>query len=111
MDRCVWTISNENFEIIIDGEVQETEIIDKKYSIGEDIWTIAIPQLKFSDESVQREYDDFVRDLITLFSEPTFNHILIDAKIGEESEYDASCVSNPLIIRKIEDYVVDEIIE
>ena len=37
------------------------------------------------------------------------NEVLIDAKIGEESEY-INC-KTPLIIRKIEEYSVDEIIK
>lgn len=111
MDRSVWTINNENFELILDGEIKDKKISDKKYSLGSDVWTISIPELKFSDKSTQEEYDAFVKDLIMLFSEPTFNQILIDAKIGEESEYSAKSLSQPLIIRKIEDYEVEEIIE
>jgi hypothetical protein len=37
------------------------------------------------------------------------NEVFIDAKLGEESEY-LNC-KNPLLIRKIEEYSVDEIIE
>lgn len=111
MDRSVWTIHNENFELILDGEIKDSKIVDKKYSPGSDIWTISIPELKFSAKSTQKEYDNFVKDLIMLFSEPTFNQILIDAKIGEESEYNTKSLSHPLIIRKIEYYEVEEIIE
>ncbi|MDO5848916.1 MAG: hypothetical protein Q4P18_05235 [Methanobrevibacter sp.] len=111
MIRAVWTIHNENFEIIIDGEIKDEKVSDKKYSVGSDIWTVAIPELKFNDETAQNEYDQFVKDLIILFSEPTINQILIDAKIGEESEYDTKTISKPLIIRKIEEYEVEEIIE
>lgn len=111
MDRFVWTIHNENFELIVDGEIKDSKIVDKKYSLGSDIWTISIPELKFSDKLTQKEYDTFVKDLIILFSEPIFNQLLIDAKIGEETEYSAKSISQPLIIRKIEDYEVEEIIK
>ena len=43
--------------------------------------------------------------------EPQANEVLINAKIGEESEYDNPAVSTPLIIRKIEEYTVEEIID
>lgn len=111
MDRSVWTIHNGNFELILDGEIRDLKVVDKKYSVGADVWTVAIPELKFSDETTQKEYNSFVKDLIMLFSEPTFNQIFIDAKIGEESKYSTGIISEPLIIRKIEDYEVEEIIE
>lgn len=75
------------------------------------MWTSRIPELKFNDKTTQKEYGCFTEDLILLFSEPTFNEIFIDAKIGEESEYSTKSISNPLIIRKIEKYEVEEIIE
>lgn len=111
MDRAVWTIHNADFELIVDGEIAEGKVTDKKYSLGSDIWTESLPELKFSDEATQKEYDNFVGDLVILFSEPTFNEIMIDAKIGEESEYSTKSISKPLIIRKIEDYEVEEIME
>ena len=46
-----------------------------------------------------------------LFSDSLFDKIFIDAKIGEESEYGSNILKTPLIIRKIEEYTVDEIIE
>ena len=82
---------------------------DKKFSPGSDIWTNELPRLGFSDEKVQKDYDNFITDIITLFAEPSINEVLIDAKIGEESEY-INC-KTPLIIRKIEEYSVDEIIK
>lgn len=45
-----------------------------------------------------------------LLSEPNVDHVFIDAKIGEESEYDTSATYEPVIIRKIEDYEVEKII-
>ena len=110
MQRAVWTIHNINFQLILDGEIKDSVITDKKFSIGSDIWTSEIPQLKFKDEKAQKEYEFFVNDLIILFSEPTINNVFIDAKIGEESEYSNESISNPIIIRKIEEYEVEEII-
>lgn len=92
----------------MDGEVKDDKVIDKKFSPGEDIWTNEIPILGFSDENVQKDYDEFISDIFTLFAEPTANEVFINAKIGEESEY-LNC-KNPLLIRKIEEYHVDEII-
>lgn len=77
---------------------------------GEDIWTNEIPQLKFEDENTQKEYDNFISDLLILLSEPNVDQVFIDAKIGEESEYDTSATYEPVIIRKIEDYEVEKII-
>ncbi len=111
MKRAVWTIHNKNFELTLDGEIKDSKIIDKKFTIGSDIWTNTIPELKFSDEKPQKEYENFVNDIILLFSELTFNEIFINAKIGEESEYNAKSISEPLIIRKIEKYEVEEIIK
>ena len=62
----------------------------------------------FSDTE-KKDYDSFLEDIISLFSEPGVDEVFIDAKIGEESEYQNS--KNPLLIRKIEEYSVDEIIE
>ena len=107
MNRCVWIILNKNFEMMLDGEVYKNKVKDKKFSPGGDIWTEEIPRLGFSDAGVQKDYDDFVSDILTLFAEPSVSEVFINAKIGEESEY-INCKS-PLIIRKIEEYIVDEI--
>lgn len=109
MERAVWIILNKHFSLTLDGEITDGKVIDKKFSPGEDIWTNELPRLGFSDEKVQNDYNDFISDILTLFSEPQVNDVLIDAKIGEESEY-LNC-NNPLLIRKIEEYSVDEIIE
>ena len=109
MDRAVWIILNENFSLTLDGEIKDNMLKDKKFSPGSDIWTDELPKLGFSDENVQRDYDEFISDMLTLFTEPQVNEVFIEAKIGEESEYVNS--KNPLIIRKIEEYSVDEIIE
>jgi len=109
MERAVWIILNENFSLTLDGEIENDEVIDKKFSPGSDIWTNELPRLGFSDEKVQKDYDEFLKDISTLFSEPSVNEVFINAKIGEESEY-LNC-ENPLVIRKIEEYSVDEIIE
>lgn len=108
MERAVWIILNRNFSLTMDGEMADGKVTDKKFSPGEDIWTEEIPRLGFSDENVQKDYDEFISDILTLFSEPSVNEVFINAKIGEESEY-LNC-KNPLIIRKIEEYSVDEII-
>ena len=109
MERSVWIILNKNFSITIDGEIKNNKVEDKKFSPGSDIWTNELPRLGFSDEKVQKDYNNFITDIITLFDEPSINEVLIDAKIGEESEY-INC-KTPLIIRKIEEYSVDEIIK
>ena len=108
MERAVWIILNRNFSLTLDGEIKDDRVIDKKFSPGEDIWTNEIPRLGFSDENIQNDYDEFISDIFTLFTEPTVDEVLINAKIGEESEY-LNC-KNPLLIRKIEEYSVDEII-
>ena len=110
MNRCVLIILNKNFEMMLDGEIFENKLQDKKFSPGADIWTEELPQLKITDETVQKEYDEFRNDILTLFLEPQVNEVFINAKIGEESEYDNSSISTPLIIRKIEEYEVEEII-
>ena len=109
MDRAVWIILNKNFSLTMDSEIKDGRIIDKKFSPGSDIWTNELPRLGFSDEKVQKDYEEFISDIITLFSEPGVDEVFINAKIGEESEYLNS--KDPLIIRKIEEYDVDEIIE
>jgi hypothetical protein len=109
MERAVWIILNQNFSLTLDGEIKNNKVTDKKFSPGEDIWTGELPRLGFSDEKVQKDYDDFISDIVTLFSELSADEVFIDAKIGEESEY-VNC-KNPLLIRKIEEYSVDEIIE
>lgn len=102
MDRCVWIILNENFEMVLDGEISDSKVIDKKFSPGSDIWTNELPQLRIRDEKVQNEYDEFREDILTFFLEPQADEVLINAKIGEESEY-----QEKIIIRKIEEYAVD----
>ena len=109
MERAVWIILNKNFSLTLDGEIKNDKVTDKKFSPGEDIWTNELPRLGFSDEKVQKDYDDFLSDILTLFSESSVDEVFINAKIGEESEY-IYC-KNPLLIRKIEEYSVDEIIE
>ena len=108
MERAVWIILNKNFSLTLDGEIRDGKVVDKKFSPGEDIWTNEIPRLGFSDENAQKDYDEFTSDIFTLFSEPGVDEVFIDAKIGEESEYVNA--KNPLLIRKIEEYSVDEII-
>ena len=109
MQRAVWIILNRNFSLTLDGEIKDDKVIDKKFSPGNDIWTNELPRLGFSSQEVQKDYDEFISDIFTLFAEPTANEVFIDAKLGEESEY-LNC-KNPLVIRKIEEYDVDEIIE
>lgn len=109
MERAVWIILNNNFSLILDSEIKDGKICDKKFSPGEDLWTSRLPKLAFSDENIQREYDEFILDIVSLFSEPDADKVFADAKIGEESEYVHAL--NPLVIRKIEEYSVDEIIE
>lgn len=108
MDRAVWIILNEDFSLTLDGEIDDEKLVDKKFSPGGDIWTEELPRLGFSDENVQKDYDEFIDDIITLFTEPSADKVFIDAKIGEESEYINA--EKPLLIRKIEEYSVDEII-
>lgn len=109
MERAVWIILNKNFSLTLDAEINNGKLTDKKFSPGSDIWTDELPRLGFSDEKIQKDYEEFTSDIITLFSEHTADKVFIDAKIGEESEY-INC-KNPLLIRKIEEYSVDEIIE
>ena len=111
MKRAVWIILNKDFSLTLDCEIKDEKIIDKKFSPGEDIWTNELPRLGFSNEKVQKDYDNFTNDIITLFTEPQVDKVFIEAKIGEESEYDNTFISNPIIIRKIEEYDVDEIIK
>ena len=109
MERAVWIILNKNFSLTMDSEIRDKKIVDKKFSPGSDIWTNELPRLGFSDEQVQNDYEEFISDIMTLFTEPSVDEVFANAKIGEESEYVNS--KNPLIIRKIEEYSVDEIIE
>ncbi|MEE0938951.1 hypothetical protein [Methanobrevibacter sp.] len=109
MERAVWIILNKNFSLTLDSEIKEGKITDKKFSPGGDIWTEELPRLGFSDENIQKDYDNFITDIIALFSEPNADNVFIDAKIGEESEYINA--KSPLLIRKIEEYNVNEIIE
>lgn len=108
MDRAVWIILNKDFSLTLDGEIDSEKLVDKKFSPGGDIWTEELPRLGFSDENVQKDYDNFIDDIINLFTEPGVDKVFIDAKIGEESEYVNA--KTPLLIRKIEEYSVDEII-
>lgn len=108
MERAVWIILNKNFSLTMDSEIKDGKIIDKKFSPGSDIWTNEIPRLGFSDEKVQGDYEDFISDIIRLFTETGVDEVFINAKLGEESEYINA--ENPLVIRKIEEYSVDEII-
>ena len=109
MDRAVWIILNKNFSLTMDSEIRDNKIIDKKFSPGSDIWTNELPRLGFSDEKVQNDYEEFLSDIRTLFAESSVNEVFINAKLDEESEYLNS--KSPLVIRKIEEYTVDEIIE
>ncbi len=109
MDRAVWIILNKDFSLTLDGEIKNEKLIDKKFSPGEDIWTEELPRLGFSSEEIQKDYDNFIEDIISLFTEPQADKVFIDAKIGEESEYVHA--KNPLLIRKIEEYSVDELIK
>ncbi len=108
MDRAVWIILNKNFSLTLDAEIKDGKITDRKFSPGSDIWTEEIPRLGFSAEKVQNDYEDFILDIETLFSETSADEVFINAKLGEESEYLYS--KSPLVIRKIEEYSVDEII-
>lgn len=109
MERAVWIILNKNFSLTLDGEMKDGKVIDKKFSPRNDIWTNELPRLGFSDENVQKDYENFISDIIMFFTETDADKVFIEAKIGEESEYINS--KNPLLIRKIEEYSVDEIIE
>lgn len=109
MERAVWIILNNNFSLTLDSEIKDEKIVNKRFSPGNDLWTSELPQLSFSDENIQKDYDEFIADIISLFSEPIVDKIFIDARIGEESEYVNA--KNPLVIRKIEEYSVDKIIE
>ncbi len=104
MNRCVWLILNKNFEMMLDAEILNNKVVDKKFSPGSDIWTNILPELKIKDENIQKEYDIFRQDILTFFLEPQADEVLINAKIGEESEY-----LEKIIIRKIEEYEVEEI--
>ena len=108
MERAVWIILNKNFSLTMDSEIKDRKITDKKFSPGSDIWTNELPRLGFSDEQVQMDYEDFLSDIISLFAEVGVDDVFIDAKLGEESEYINA--KDPLVIRKIEEYSVDEII-
>lgn len=109
MERAVWIILNKNFSLTLDAEIDDGKVTDKKFSPGNDIWTNELPRLGFSSESIQNDYEEFTSDILTLFSENGVDDVFINAKIGEESEYVNA--KNPLIIRKIEEYNVDEIIQ
>lgn len=106
MNRAVWIILNKNFSLTLDAKISDNDVVDKKFSPGDDIWVNEIPQLGFNDENIQKDYDNFLKDIILFFTEPLSNKVLIDAKIGEESEYLNS--KNPLFIRKIEEYEIIE---
>lgn len=108
MERAVWIILNGNFSLTLDAEISDGKIVDKKFSPGGDIWTSELPRLGFENEEIQHDYDSFTADIITLFAEQGVDEVFIDAKIGEESEYVNA--KNPIVIRKIEEYFVDEVI-
>jgi hypothetical protein len=108
MERAVWIILNRNFSLTMDGEIKNDELADMKFSPGHDIWTDELPRLGFSDENIQKDYDEFLDDIKSLFAEPDCDEVFINAKIGEESEYIKA--KSPLLVRKIEEYSVDEII-
>lgn len=110
MERAVWIILNTNFSLTLDGEILNNKVKDKKFSLGHDIWTNELPELRFTNDKIQNDYDNFIKDIIVLFSEPSADEVFINAKLGEESEYDNFHITNPIIIRKIEEYNVDEII-
>ena len=97
MERAVWIILNENFSLTLDGEIKDDKLTDKKFSPGEDIWTEELPRLGFSDENVQKDYDEFLSDIFALFSEVGVDKVFIDVQIVEESEYVNG--KNPLVIR------------
>ena len=75
MQRAVWIILNKNFSITLDGEIKNNKVTDKKFSPGGDIWTNELPKLGFSDENIQKEYDDYIEDILTLFSEPGADNV------------------------------------
>ena len=54
MNRCVWIILNKNFEMMLDGENDENQLKDKKFSPGRDIWTEELPLLRIGDEQIQK---------------------------------------------------------
>ena len=109
MERAVWIILNNNFSLTLDSEIKNGKRVDTKFSPGSDLWTSELRQLSFEDNHIQKDYDTFISDIMTLFTEPSVDKVFIDAKLGEESEYINS--KEPLVIRKIEEYSVDEIIE
>lgn len=109
MDRAVWIILNKDFSLTLDSEIKNEKLVDKKFSPSQDIWTEELPRLGFSNADIQKDYDDFIKDIIALFTEPNADKVFINAKIGEESEY--LNAKTPLLIRKIEEYSVDEIIK
>ena len=111
MQKTVWIILNPNFSLTLDGEILNNKVTDKKFSVGSDLWTNELPELKFSNKKLQKDYDNFIKDIIIFFSENRSNEVFINAKLGEESEYDNNLITNHLIIRKIEEYDVDEIIK
>ena len=119
MERAVWIILNNNFSLTLDSEIKNGKIerkpvkslefgVDGSYNV--DYASINANGVKSpNNDSFQKDYDIFISDIMTLFTEPSVDTVFIDAKLGEESEYVNS--KEPLVIRKIEEYTVDEIIE
>ena len=68
MERAVWIILNNNFSLTLDSEIKDGKVVDKRFSPGNDLWTTEIPQLRFSDENIQNDYNDFVFDIVALFA-------------------------------------------
>ena len=52
VDRAVWTIHNKNFQVILDGEIKESKVSDKKFSPGGDIWTGEISVIHYLIKSL-----------------------------------------------------------
>ena len=67
MERAVWIILNNNFSLTLDSEIKDGKVVDKRFSPGNDLWTTEIPQLRFSDENIQNDYNDFVFDIVALY--------------------------------------------
>ena len=76
MERAVWIILNKNFSLTLDGEMKDGKVIDKKFSPGNDIWTNELPRLGFSDENVQKDYENFISDIIMFFTETDADKVL-----------------------------------
>ena len=87
-----------NLKSLLSPDFEIATLIKPQFEAGkEDVGNGII-----KDEKVQKEYDEFREDILTFFLEPQADEVLINAKIGEESEY-----REKIIIRKIEEYAVD----